>query len=73
MHPAHLAALNECRLADFTFENLTVTAANTNLDTSIVENFQVSNVSLMPKDTIDFPDSVTTMTDDNSIIHVDKA
>ena len=59
-------------LADFTFENLNVTATNGTLDQSMVENFQVSNVTITPKDTIDFPDSVTTMTDDNSIIHLDK-
>lgn len=55
-------------LSGFALENLKIVAANTEIDPDAVENLRVDRVSLTRKATIDYPDSVTTLTDDNTVI-----
>ena len=59
-------------LSDFTFRNLTVTAADTHLDKAAVENLYTEHVQLIRKDTVDYPDAVTTLTEDNSVFQPER-
>lgn len=55
-------------LSDFTLDNLDIRAANIAVDSGAVENLALNNLRLTKKETIDYPDSVTTLTDDNTVI-----
>ena len=55
-------------LSDFTLQDLTIQAADTAFDQSVIENLKAENVALQKKDTIEYPDAVTTLKEDNSII-----
>lgn len=55
-------------LSDFTLENLAITAANVDVNEAAVEGLRLDNVRLTKKDAIDYPDGVTTLTDDNTVI-----
>ncbi|MDO4866077.1 MAG: glycosyl hydrolase family 28 protein [Clostridia bacterium] len=55
-------------LKDFALEDLDIVAANADLRPEAVENLRAERVRITPKQTIDFPDSVTTLTDDNTVI-----
>ena len=54
-------------LSDFTLEDLDITAAQTECRKEAVENIRISGVNVTRKDTIDYPDSVTTVGEDNTI------
>ena len=55
-------------LSNFHIENLDITAANVDVNESAVEKLWLDHVCLAKKDTIDYPDGVTTLTDDNTVI-----
>ena len=55
-------------LKDFVLEGLDIVAANAELRQEAVENLRTERIRVTPKQTIDFPDSVTTLTDDNTVI-----
>lgn len=55
-------------LKDFTLENLDITAVNAEITPGAVENLRTGGLRVTRKQTIDYPDSVTTLTDDNTVI-----
>jgi len=55
-------------LKDFTLENLDITAVNGEITPGAVENLHTGGLRVTRKQTIDYPDSVTTLTDDNTVI-----
>ena len=56
-------------LSNITLEDLDITAYDTRCDEQAVQNLAVREVRLTKKDTIDYPDSVTTMDADNGVQH----
>lgn len=56
-------------LSDFAFEDLRITAADTCVDRGAVERFSMERVDITKKDTIDFPDSITTLDDENNVMN----
>ena len=56
-------------LRGITLEDLDITAFDTGCDEQAVENLVIRNVKLTKKDTIDYPDSITTLDVDNNIQH----
>ena len=56
-------------LSDFSFKNLNVEAADISLDPRAIENLFCEGIELTQKDSIDYPDAVTTLKEDNSIIN----
>ncbi len=56
-------------LCGITLEDLDITAFDTDCDEQAVENLVIRNVTLTKKDTIDYPDSITTLDVDNNIQH----
>ena len=59
---------SQYHLSDFTLEDLDITAADIACDTDAVEHLSIHNVRLTKKESIDYPDSVTTLSDNNSVI-----
>ena len=55
-------------LSNFKLEDLDIKAVFTDCDRTAVENLEISDVRIVKKDTIDYPDSVTTMDAENSVI-----
>ena len=55
-------------LSDYSFENLTVESTNISVNRTAIENLLFKNVQLTKKDNIDYPDAVTTLKEDNSVI-----
>ena len=56
-------------LSSFILDHLDILAADPSYDESAIEMLQISNLNLCKKETIDFPDSVTTLADDNAVYH----
>lgn len=56
-------------LSGFALSNLEIIAANTAIDPDAVEDLTLENLRFTRKSTIDYPDSVTTLTDDNTVIN----
>ena len=56
-------------LSNIALEDLDITAYDTRCDETAVQNLAVREVRLTKKDTIDYPDSVTTMDADNGVQH----
>ena len=60
-------------LSGFTFRDLTVQAADTEMDMGKIENMIVDGLKLIRKETIDYPDAVTTLGEDNSVVTKEAA
>ena len=56
-------------LSDFSLQDLTVQAADITVDRNTIENLQTENIHLSKKETIDYPDAVTTLDEDNTVIN----
>ena len=56
-------------LSDFTFRDLTVKAADITVDRNAIENLRTENIHLTQKETIDYPDAVTTLNEKNTVIN----
>ena len=56
-------------LSSFILDHLDILAADPSYDESAIEMLQISNLNLCKKETIEFPDSVTTLADDNAVYH----
>ena len=61
--PAHY------RLSDFEFDSLEIRTASSEIDLQSIEDLKLGDIAFSEKDTIDYPDSITTLTDGNEFHH----
>ena len=57
------------RLSDFSFESLELCAFNQEINSAIIDGLKTDNLRFINKEKIDYPDSITTLSDGNEILH----
>ena len=59
-------------LSDFAFDQLEICTADSSVDADAIENLTLEGIVFHEKTTIDYPDSVTTLSEDNEIQHYSR-